>query len=94
MHFNEVEFRVKIETLLYQHSHNQGLSSEGMVAFTKEATHYTESLFGPRSIVICPFCQRPEYIWKLTIYVSPDVQRYNCQYDFHYDIPMIQTDEH
>lgn len=93
MQFNEVEFRVKLETLLYQYSSNQGLSSDGLKAFTNDVTNYAESLFGPHSIIICPFCQRPEYIWKLTIYVSPDVHRYNCQFDFHYDIPMIRTEE-
>ena len=89
MQFNEIEYRVKLETILHTHSLNKGLTAKGMDEFMKEVRYYTESLFGPFSIHLLPFIQTPDNIWKLTIYVSPYGDKYNYQYDYHFDIAVL-----
>lgn len=89
MQFNEEQFKAELETILYKHSHGNGLTGEGMKAFTYEVEQYTQGLFGNQSIAICPLCQRPEYIWKIIIYVSPTNDSFSFQYDYHYDVPAL-----
>lgn len=88
MQFNEVEYRVKLETMLYLQSMNKGLTKPGLDAYCAEVRKFTEEKFGPFSISILPFIQKPENICKLTIYVSPINDRFNYQYDYHFEIPI------
>lgn len=88
MQFNEVEYRVKLETMLYNHSLNKGLTKQGLDTYCEEVRHYTETLFGPFSISLLPFIQKPENICKLTIYVSPMNDKFNFQYDYHFEIAL------
>jgi len=60
MQFNEEQFKAELETILCKHSHGNGLTGEGMKAFTNEVELNTQGLFGNQSIAICPLCQRPE----------------------------------
>ena len=80
MQFNEVAFRVKLESILFKHSLNKGLSIRSMNEFRDEVYTTVGNEFGLMSIVILPFCQRPENIWKIRIYFTPDKNRYNYQY--------------
>jgi len=86
MQFNEIEYRVKLETMLYQHTQRQALTKHELYQLVHEVKTYTEGLLGPFSVSVLPYFHSSNHICKLIIYVRPNQEKFNLQNDYYFDI--------
>lgn len=89
MQFNELEYKTKLETMLAEYGMDNGVKFKEILKFKEELEVYTFDLLGPSSITVIPYLHRPDYICKLTIYISPSNEKWGCIYDFKYEIKVL-----